>query len=68
MPPLGLSSVAQYTSQPRRGEIEWQYAVGVKAPHAFEPSAQPIRPPLGAGSVRLRDTGFDLCRRYRREE
>jgi len=68
MSPLSLGRIAERTGDPRRGEIERQHPVGIKARHAFKAIAQLVRPPPRASSTQLRNARFDLGGGNRREE
>jgi hypothetical protein len=65
MPPVGKCRIAEHAGDPRRGEIKWQHAVGIKAQDAFEPLAQLIRSSPGTVPTQLRNAGFDLGGRNR---
>jgi hypothetical protein len=65
MPPVGEGRVVEQAGDPGRGEIEWQYAVGINAQDAFEPVVQFIRSSPGTGPTQLRNAGFDLGGRNR---
>src|ERR1700736_3147549 len=68
MPPVGQCRVAEHAGDPGRGEIKGQHAVGIKAQHAFEPVAQSISSSSGTSPTQLRNAGFDLGGRNRREK